>query len=59
MISVSELCKRFPKIMRSLIFLLLFSGIGTIIICIAIIYDSDDFIDAHKEFFDYIFKLRR
>ena len=53
---ISKLCKKYPKIMRPLIFLLLFSGIGTIIICIAIICDSDDFIDCHKEFFNYIFK---
>jgi|FreactcultureFD7_1027221.scaffolds.fasta_scaffold00437_32 hypothetical protein len=43
--------------MRPLIFILLISGAGTLIILISlIIVNKDDLINAHKEFFRYSMK---
>ena len=51
---MNKLCKKYPYIMRPLIFILLFSGIGTLIIFIAMIIEyRADFIEAHMEFFNY------
>ena len=44
---MNKLCKKYPYIMRPLIFILLFSGIGTLIIFIAMIIEyRADFITA-------------
>ena len=49
------LCKNHPNIMRPLILILLLSGIGTIIILIALSFTyKNELIDAHKEFFNYV-----
>lgn len=51
---MNKLCKKYPYIMRPLIFILLFSGIGTLIIILATIIEYwADFKDAHAEFFKY------
>jgi len=51
------LCLNYPWIMRPLIFILLISGAGTLIILISlIIVNKDDLINAHKEFFRYSMK---
>ena len=51
---MNYLCKNYPHIMRPLIFILLFSGLGTIIIITATIVEYwVNFKDAHIEFFEY------
>ncbi len=54
MLQMNKLCKKYPYLMRPLIFILLFSGIGTLIIIIATIIEYNyDVKQAHREFFRY------
>ncbi len=48
--------KNYPYIMKPLLFILLFSGIGTILIIILLIINNfDDFKSGHAEILNYIF----
>lgn len=53
---MNYLCKNYPKIMRSLLFIALITGIGTIVslLCLLFVY-RDEFVMAHKEIFNYVF----
>lgn len=54
---LSKLCKKYPKIMRPLLCITLFTGVVSLIILIAIIIEYfEDIISAHKEVIDYIKK---
>ena len=54
---ISYLFKKHPSIMRPIIFILLFTGIWLIITIVMIVIENiEDFVDAHKEAFNYVFK---
>ncbi len=54
---LSYLCKNRPMIMRPLIFIILFTGLWSLIVIFFLIVEYiDDFIDGHKDAFNYIFR---